>query len=169
MHKTSRLIVDYCVAFDIREIIIGHNKNQKYKSHMGKIGNRTFVQIPFNSLIDKIKYKAELVGISVVEHEESYTSKSSFLDKDPLPIWKKLKKGQKRKEYKFSGKRKFRGLYVSKNGVMLNADINGALNIIRKSKRNAFSGPCKGLTLAPVIVDSRRGNSLGLLLNAKVE
>lgn len=86
MHQASRLIVNYCVAFDIREIIIGHNKNQKYKSHMGKIGNRTFVQVPFNSLINKIKYKAELEGIKVIEHEESYTSKSSFLDNDPLPV-----------------------------------------------------------------------------------
>lgn len=165
MHKTSRLIIDYCVAFDIREIIIGHNKLQKQHSGKGKKFNQTFVQIPFCQLIQQLEYKGKLAGIKVITHEESYTSKSSFLNKDPIPRWKKLKKGVKRRKHKFSGRRVHRGLFKTVDGVLINADINAALNIIRKSKRNAFSGSCSGVTLAPVIVDSRVHGSLSSLLN----
>ena len=95
-------------------------------------------------------YKAQLVGIDVIITEESYTSKSSFLDNDPLP-----KYGEKKP--KFSGKRVKRGLYRSGDGMLINADVNGSYNIIRKVKSNAFDGyDLKALPFMPVTYDPLR-------------
>ena len=77
---------------------------------------------------------AKIVGIETIQQEESYTSKASFLDQDDLPIYDAKNTGQ----YQFSGKRIYRGLYKSKNGILMNADVNGASNILRKAFPNAF-------------------------------
>ena len=75
-----------------------------------------------------LEYKCKFEGINVIINEESYTSKSSFIDNDILPVYKK----NCNKEYKFSGRRVKRGLYKTANNLLINADINGSLNIIRK-------------------------------------
>ena len=125
-HHTSKMIVDLCVKHQIGRIIIGKNDGWKQNINLGKKTNQAFCSVPVCVLLEKIKYKATLVGIDVTFTEESYTSKSSFYDRDPLP-----KYGYKEIP-EFSGKRKSRGLYISKNGFAINADINGSMNIGRK-------------------------------------
>ncbi len=101
--------------------------------HIGKRNNQNFVQIPHARFIAMLTYKAKLVGIIVKVTEESYTSKASLLDLDPLPVRK-----QRGEHYTFSGKRVKRGLYRASNGRTLNADCNGSGNIIRKVAPTAF-------------------------------
>jgi len=115
-------------------LVIGKNDAWKQNSHMGKRINQNFVQIPHVRLIQMLTYKAELVGITVKITEESYTSKASLLDLDPLPV----RKSDDETEHTFSGKRIQRGLYRASNGREINADINGAGNIIRKVAPDAF-------------------------------
>lgn len=98
-------------------------------SHIGKQNNQNFVNIPYGHLRDKLSYLCELNGITYIEQEESYTSKASFWDKDEIPVYN----NDNPKEYAFSGNRVHRGLYKTASGKMLNADVNGALNIMRKS------------------------------------
>ena len=121
LHKSSRYIINYCLANDIGRIVIGNNKNWKQNIKIGKRNNQNFVNIPFAKFIDMVKYKAQLVNIEVIINEESYTSKCSFVDNEDV---------KKHSEYK--GKRIKRGLFKSSNGTLINADINGAFNIIRK-------------------------------------
>ena len=123
-HHTSKFIVDLCVKNNTGRIIIGRNKGWKQNISLGKKTNQAFCSLPIDLLLEKIKYKATIAGIEVTFTEESYTSKSSFFDNDPLPVY-----GDEALE--FSGKRKHRGLYVS-NGFAVNADVNGSLNIGRK-------------------------------------
>jgi IS605 OrfB family transposase len=89
MHKASHNILDYCVKNHIDTVVIGNNKNNKQNSNMGKRNNQNFVSIPFALFIKKLKYKLEEQGIKLIETEESYTSKSSFIDNDELPKYKK--------------------------------------------------------------------------------
>jgi putative transposase len=96
---------------------------------MSKKSNQEFVQIPHSTLIHMIRYKAERKGIRVIVHEESYTSKASFLDNDMIPVYDP----EKHEEYRFSGRRISRGLYRSKNGTVISADVNGGANILRKA------------------------------------
>ena len=121
LHKSSRYIIDYCLANNVGTIIIGKNKNWKQNIKIGKRNNQNFVNIPFNKFITMIQYKAKLIGIEVIVHEESYTSKCSFVDNEAV---------KKHKQYK--GKRIKRGLFKTLNGVVINADVNAAFNIIRK-------------------------------------
>lgn len=128
MHKVSKVIIDKCISEDISKIIIGYNDNWKQNINIGTKNNQNFVTIPYYKLLDKIEYKAKQQGIEVIYQEESYTSKASFLDDDILPICDAENQGN----YNFSGKRIQRGLYKSKKGILINADINGSLNIMRK-------------------------------------
>jgi len=123
-HHVSTMIVRLCVKHKIGTIIIGRNKGWKIEMNIGSVNNQNFQYIPFWKLIQKIQYKAQALGIEVVLTEESYTSKASFLDRDPLD------------GSKISGKRIKRGLYESSNGILLNADINGSANICRKVIQN---------------------------------
>src|SRR5712691_3355999 len=102
---------------------------------MGRRNNQNFVQIPHARFIDMLTYKAELVGIHVEVQEESYTSKASFLDLDPIPTYKPDDKIK----YTFSGKRVKRGLYRSRDGREINADVQGSYNILRKRRPDVFS------------------------------
>ncbi|OLO38797.1 transposase [Alkalihalophilus pseudofirmus] len=115
---------------NIDTIVVGYNASWKQESDMGKKNNQQFVQIPFHKLISAIENKCLKEGIRFFKQEESYTSKASFLDRDTIPVWSKNDK----KNYSFSGKRIHRGLYRSKTGPCIHADINGALNILRKSE-----------------------------------
>ena len=116
-------------------LYIGKNDQWKTKANMSKASNQEFVSIPHSTLIWMIRYKAARYGISVIEQEESYTSKASFLDDDVLPVY-----GENDEEHHFSGRRISRGLYRTANGTVLNADVNGSANILRKASPNAFEG-----------------------------
>jgi IS605 OrfB family transposase len=134
MHTASRKIIDWLVQEGIGTLVIGKNDGWKQEVEMGKRTNQTFVQIPHARFIQMLTYKAELVGIRVQLTEESYTSQASFLDRDPLPV---RGKGPSPKHV-FSGKRVERGLYRAANGREINADVNGAGNIVRKVAPDAF-------------------------------
>ena len=140
LHKTSRYIVNHLVSNNINTLIIGYNKEWKQETNIGKANNQKFIQIPYLKLINQLQYKCRLEGINVIIQEESYTSKSSFLDNDFVPTFK----SSTELNYKFSGKRIKRGLYRSSSGMVINADLNGSLNILRKAVPNAFD-KCYGI------------------------
>ncbi|MDE6784613.1 MAG: transposase [Ruminococcus sp.] len=129
MSKTAKMIINYCIRHDIGTLVIGYNKTFQRNSDIGRQNNQNFVNIPYGKLRSKLEYLCELNRIIFVKQEESYTSKASFWDKDVIPIYN-ADNPQKRI---FSGKRIKRGLYRTAGGILLNADINGALNILRKS------------------------------------
>ena len=144
IHKISRYIVDYCIKHDIGNIVIGLNKGWKQNINLGKKTNQKFVEIPFSKLIDKITYKAKLVGINVQTTEESYTSKVDHLAFEAL-----------RKHDVYSGKRKKRGLFQSSTNKLLNADVNGAIGIGRKVFGDSYVSKIidSGLAFNPVRVN----------------
>ena len=121
LHKLSTHLVNQFVSHKIDTVVFGHNIGQKQDIKLGSVTNQNFVHIPFYQLISLLQYKCELQGIRFVTTEESYTSKCSFLD---------LEEVTKQKEY--LGKRVKRGLFQTKEGVRINADVNGSLNIGRK-------------------------------------
>ena len=126
MHKASTQILNIAVGNNIDKVIVGYNSSWKEDVEMRKKDKQTFTNIPFSIFLAMLEYKLNAVGIRFETHEESYTSKASFLDNDPIPTY-----GDKDIP-KFSGKRINRGLYISKDGVSINADVNGACNILRK-------------------------------------
>ncbi len=129
MNKTARKVIDYCITNDIGTLVVGYNETFQRSSHIGKRNNQNFVNIPYGKLRAKLEYLCELNGIIFVKQEESYTSKASFWDMDTIPVYN----SDNPEEYQFSGKRIHRGLYKMANGKTFNADVNGALNIMRKS------------------------------------
>jgi putative transposase len=137
LHAASKRIIDFLVEEGIGTIIIGKNPLWKQESGMGKRNNQNFVSIPHARFIDMLTYKATLVGIGVEVREESYTSKASFVDLDPIPDYKPSDE----EKHLFSGKRigRRKRLYRTKDGRIICADINGAYNILRKSRPDAFS------------------------------
>lgn len=144
--KTARYIINYCIEYQIGTLIVGYNKDFKRSVNIGKINNQNFVQIPLSNLRQQLEFLCLIYGISYIEQEESYTSKSSFIDGDILPEYKAEQPylGQ------FSGKRIHRGLYQSKDGIVINADVNGAANIGKKCKQNFnYKRLCSGLLASP--------------------
>lgn len=142
IHKASKFLVDYCKNNEINTIIIGNNKNWKQNSKMNKKVNQSFIGIPYYNFIQKVQYKAEEFGIKVVITEEGYTSGTSFLDNE-LPI----------KENYNKNRRKYRGLFISNNGIKINADVNGSYQIIKKVFPKAFAEGLEGVGLHPFKVD----------------
>lgn len=128
LHQVSNSIIQYCVDNDISKLVIGSNKNWKESINIGRRNNQKFVSIPHARLISQLEYKAKLVGIETIVTEESYSSKASFFDRDPLPVFD----SNSTVKLSFSGKRVKRGLYKTKSGKLINADVNGAFNIMRK-------------------------------------
>ena len=126
--KCARHIIDYCLNNNIGNIVIGYDPALQKDSNIGRINNQNFVTIPFGKLKDKLEYLSEY-GIHLINQEESYTSKASFFDEDDIPVYN----DDNPKEYAFSGTRVKRGLYQTSKGMYLNADVNGALNILKKS------------------------------------
>ena len=126
LHKSAQLLIGHCLKNQIGHICLGKLENIKQNIRMGKRNNQNFVNIPIQKLKQMITYKAELVGIKVHEVDESYTSKSSSLDLEPI---------QKHKKY--IGNRIKRGLFRGSN-YLLNADVNGVLNILRKVVGDGF-------------------------------
>lgn len=125
----SNRLIELLVKEEVSTLVIGHNKNWKDKINIGKINNQNFVNIPFNKVIDIIKYKVQDLGIKCIEQEESYTSKASFLNNDNIPTFNE----DENQKYTFSGKRITRNLYKTKNNQIIDADLNGALNIMKKA------------------------------------
>ena len=133
MLKAGKSLIIWCVENRIDTIVIGSNPGWKQNSNMGRGSNQKFVQIPFDKLKRILKYQGERSGIRIVEQEETYTSKASFIDHDDIPEFGGSK------EAVFSGTRIKRGLYSSKEGITINADLNGSANILRKAFPDAFS------------------------------
>lgn len=129
MSKAARIIINYCITNDIGTLVVGYNETFQRGSNLGKQTNQNFVSIPYGKLREKLEYLCELNGMVFVKQEESYTSKASFWDKDNIPVYN----ADNPQAYVFSGNRIHRGLYKTKNGITFNADVNGALNILRKS------------------------------------
>ena len=136
MNKAARTIINYCINNDIGTLVVGYNETFQRGSDMGKSNNQIFINIPYGQLRSKLEYLCQLNGIVFVKQEESYTSKSSFWDRDEIPIYN----NDNPKVYIFSGKRIKRGMYQCANGKCLNADVNGALNILRKSNVVSLEG-----------------------------
>ena len=129
MSKVARKVIDYCIKNDIGALVVGYNETFQQNAQIGRVNNQSFVSIPYGKLREKLEYLCELNGITYIKQEESYTSKASFWDEDDIPVYNE----DNPQSYVFSGKRVHRGLYKCSDGKMLNADVNGALNILRKS------------------------------------
>ena len=142
LHKISRFIVDPAISNNIHTIVIGNNKNWKQSISLGNRTNQAFVNIPHQKLIEKIMYKARNVGINVIIIEESYTSGTSFLDGE-LPT----------KEFYNKDRRIYRGLFISNQGIRINADVNAAYQIMKKVFPDAFADEIEGVVLHPVRID----------------
>lgn len=126
--KVCKHFTNWCVENRIDTIIVGSNKQWKTEIKLGKVTNQNFMQIPFSLVKFNLKYRCERLGINYIETEESYTSKASYLDKDEIPVYKE----NDNTHYKFSGRRIKRGLYKTKDGIIINADLNGSANIMKK-------------------------------------
>lgn len=127
MHNTSTYIAQWCLKNNINTLVVGKNKKWKQKSTMSKASNQKFIQIPYEMLLGQLKYKCENVGINYVEVDESYTSGTSFLDHE-CPEKSNYDKSR----------RVFRGLFKSNSGLLINSDVNGSLQIMKKVFPNAF-------------------------------
>ncbi len=145
LHTASKRILDLLIQEGIGTLIIGKNPFWKQEAEMRKKDKQHFVQLPHARFIDMLCYKAKLVGIQVIVQEESYTSKASFLDSDPIPTYGKVEQ-----EPKFSGRRVKRGLYRASGKRYLNADVNGSYNIMRKASPNAFGNGVEAVAVQPV-------------------
>lgn len=130
--KSARYIINNCIEHQIGTLIVGYNKDFKRSVNIGKVNNQNFVQIPLGDFRQQLEFLCWTYGIEYIEQEESYTSKSSFIDNDILPEYK----AEQPYLGKFSGKRIHRGLYKSADGIIVNADVNGSANIGRKCKQN---------------------------------
>jgi IS605 OrfB family transposase len=141
MHHASKLVIDICLKHGIGSIIIGKNDGWKQGVNIGKRNNQNFVSIPFDKLLSQIEYKAALQGIDVKVREEAYTSKCSFLDQEPI-----------RKHETYAGRRVKRGLFRADDGRLINADINGSYNILRKEVPAAFAKGIEAVVVRPKCV-----------------
>ena len=145
--KTARYIVNHCIENNIGTIVCGYNLDFKRSINLGNKTNQNFTQISFGSLREQLENLCERYGMRYIEQEESYTSKASFLDLDELPVFN----ADNPQKYTFSGKRIKRGLYKSSDGRIVNADLNGAANILRKSRQNFdFEELSRGLLASPL-------------------
>lgn len=139
LHIASRRIIDVLIQHRIGTLVLGKNDGWKQDIDLGSRTNQNFAQIPHARFIEMLTYKAELVGIQVLLTEESYTSKCSFLDNEPIE-----------KQAVYAGKRIHRGLFRASDGRLINADVNGAYNILRKAIPNAFGNGIEGAVVHPV-------------------
>lgn len=142
LHNITTRVISYLLAHKIGYLVVGRNKEWKQNINIGKRNNQNFTTIPHYKLIQMLQYKCEMVGIILVDQEESYTSKCSFLDNETIE-----------KQENYRGKRIKRGLFKSGNGTLINADINGSLNIIRKAFPEAFSEGIEAISVTPYRVN----------------
>ena len=129
MYCSAKYIVNYCLNHKIGNIVVGYNDGFQDRANLGKVNNQNFVMLPYGKFKDRLEYLCNKYGIHFQQQEESYTSKASFFDNDEIPKWNPLNPVS----IEFSGKRVTRGIYKTSKGYKFNADVNGALNILRKS------------------------------------
>lgn len=143
LHKITSMFINYAVSKGISNVVVGYNKEWKQGINIGRVNNQNFVCIPYYKLLNMLTYKCELHSISLSVTEESYTSKCSFLDNESLC-----------KHESYCGKRIHRGLFKSSNGKLINADVNGALNILRKVIGNYVYDPIK-VCSTPLVLEPK--------------
>ena len=139
LHKASCCIFDFAAINGITTIVVGKNVGWKQECNLGTQNNQNFVQIPHAKFIDMLSYKAATRGIAFIVTEESYTSKCSFIDNEDICFHEN-----------YAGRRIKRGLFKSASGILINADLNGALNMIRKVVPNAFAEGIEAVIVPPV-------------------
>ena len=140
MHNASSYVIKWCIKNQIDTVVVGHNINWKQNMNMGKKNNQRFLYIPYDMLVGQLKYKCENNGINFIETEESYTSGTSFLDGE-YPCNENYNKARRVK----------RGLFQSGQGL-INSDVNGSLQIIKKVIPDAFSYGIE-VYLTPTIIN----------------
>ncbi len=147
IYCASKYIVNYCISHHIANLVVGYNEGFQDSPRMNKKTKQIFCLLPYGKFKQRLKLLCERYDLNYNEQEESYTSKASFFDNDSMPIWNPLNP----KQGIFSGDRIHRGLYKRCNGVTLNADVNGAVNILRKSKLNQINHleQCRGDVITP--------------------
>jgi len=128
--KACRYIINFCLLSNIATLVLGYSSDFQRDSNIGAVNNQKFVNIPFGRIKGKLEYLCQIYEITFVVQEESYTSRASFFDADGIPIYGETGAS----ETLFTGRRVKRGLYKTAGGYSFNADVNGALNILRKSK-----------------------------------
>ena len=133
MHKASRTVIRTALENRTGTIVIGKNSGWKQEVSMGNRTNQNFAGIPYNQLIEMIRYKAVLAGIRVIVTEESYTSGTSYLDEEQ-PVKKNYDKSR----------RIHRGLFRSNKGMLINADVNAAYQIMKKAGFGSGEAPKSG-------------------------
>ena len=149
-HKASKRIVEYALSCGVNTIVIGNNKSWKRSSNMGQKNNQNFIGIPHKTMIDMIQYKANLVGLTVIRTNESYTSQTSSLDHEK-PCWANGNKSRKKQGKSPINRRIHRGLFKANDDRLINADVNGALQIIRKVfPKYSLNDGIAGVVLRPV-------------------
>lgn len=139
MHKYSRIVVNEAIKLNCNTIVIGNNKGWKQEVNLGSVTSQNFASMPYFKFINMVKYKCELEGINFITTEESYTSGTSLLDNE-LPIKSNYNKSRRIK----------RGLFESNNGILINSDLNGACQIIKKVFPKAFVDGIEDVALHPV-------------------
>jgi putative transposase len=139
-HKVSRFIVNYCIANDVGTVAIGYNPGWKQCCRMGRRANQTFVQLPFRALVSQIEYKAALAGITTILVDEGYTSRCSAVDGEAVG-----------RHARYAGNRVSRGVFRTRSGTLINADVNGAYNILRQAVPNALADGIQDAGLHPVV------------------
>jgi len=162
-HKLSNALIGYLSNALIGTLVIGYNEQWKQNTHLGRCNNQNFVNIPFYRLVEKLKYKAALAGITVVLTEESHTSKCSLLDKEPIEhhenylgtrgVWRQIDDAKFQQNHAGKKGKVCHGLFKTQTGKVINADVNGAYNILRKAfpKALAVDG-IEGRGLVPIAV-----------------
>jgi putative transposase len=138
LHKSTDYLVKFCLQNELNTLIIGYNELWKQEINIGKRNNQNFVNIPYYKLIQMLTYKCQKYGINLITHEESYTSKCSFIDNEDI-----------KKHEEYLGKRIKRGLFKSYNEILINADVNGSYNIMKKVVPNAFANGIEGVAVHP--------------------
>ena len=138
IHKASRITANYLYKNQVKAVIIGKNKNWKQNSKLSKKVNQTFIQIPFESYIQRLTYKCQDLGIKVYIVEESYTSGTSYLDNEP-PI----------KDFYNKNRRIQRGLFRTNEGKLINSDVNAAFQVIKKVYKTDYK-PSYKLRISPI-------------------
>ncbi len=144
-HKASRVVVDFCIHHGIGTIAIGYNPGWKQRCNLGPKNNQNFVGLPLHALVQQVQYKAALVGITTILVPEGYTSRCSFLDGESI-----------RHHERYVGRRVRRGLFRSRDGIIINADLNAAYNILQQAIPEAFADGIEGVGLHPVLVGLNR-------------
>jgi putative transposase len=165
-HKLSQSIINYCFSNRVGTVVIGYNPYWKQKTRLGKRNNQNFVGIPFLSLVEKIQYKAELLGITVITLEESHTSKCSFLDAESIEhhenylgtrgVWQQIDDLKFQQKHDGRKGKVCHGLFKTAAGKVINSDVNGAYNILRKAFPEFSNDGIGGLGLVPIAVKFSR-------------